>query len=165
MRWRVSIGSLLLLVLITGALPSFANGLPQSPKVKNLILLIGDGMGPQQMGLLTSYANQAPDTIYADRKTALEKAMEQGVIGLIRTSPPGVLVTDSAAAATQLASGVAAGAEMVGIDAAGDRVETILEKAKAAGKAVGLVTDTRLTHGTPAAFAAHRPHRSEENAI
>jgi alkaline phosphatase len=44
-------------------------------------------------------------------------------------------------------------------------VETILEKAKAAGKAVGLVTDTRLTHGTPAAFAAHRPHRSEENAI
>ena len=166
MRWNGLFYELLLLVLlVVGAFPCYAGERPEAAQVKNLILLIGDGMGPQQMGLLTAYANQAPHSIYTDRETALEEAMDRGVIGLIRTSPPGVLVTDSAAAATQLASGVAAGAEMVGIDAAGDRVETILEKAQAAGKAVGLVTDTRLTHGTPAAFAAHRPHRSEENAI
>ena len=144
----------------------FASEHPQKKtSVKNLILMIGDGMGPQQMGLLTTYARQAPNSQYKDRKTALEQAMDEGIIGLIRTSPPGVLVTDSAAAATQLASGMAAGAEMVGIDASGNRVETILEKAQSADKAVGLVTDTRLTHGTPAAFATHRPHRSEENAI
>ena len=153
-------------VLLFTGLPCGADELSQTTvPVKNLILLIGDGMGPQQMGLLTTYASQAPNSRYKDKKTAIEQAMDKGVIGLIRTSPPGVLVTDSAAAATQLASGVAAGAEMVGIGASGERVETILEKAQAADKAVGLVTDTRLTHGTPAAFAAHRPHRSEENAI
>ena len=144
---------------------AFGEKADRAPQVKNLILLIGDGMGPQQMGLLTSYAHQAPHSVYRDRHTALEQAMDRGSLGLVRTAPPGVLVTDSAAAATQLASGVAAGPEMVGVDASGEPVETILEKAQQAGKAVGLVTDTRLTHGTPAAFATHRPHRSEENSI
>jgi len=40
-----------------------------------------------------------------------------------------------------------------------------IEKAKKAGKATGLVSDTRLTHATPASFAAHQPHRSLENQI
>ena len=103
-------------VLLFTGLPCGADELSQTTvPVKNLILLIGDGMGPQQMGLLTTYASQAPNSRYKDKKTAIEQAMDKGVIGLIRTSPPGVLVTDSAAAATQLASGVAAGAEMVGI--------------------------------------------------
>jgi alkaline phosphatase len=146
-----------------------ANPAPQGKEgqlgVKNLILLIGDGMGPQQIGLLTTYAHQAADSKYRGRQTAIEQAMRDGVLGLVRTAPQEVLVTDSAAAATQLATGIDTGAEMVGIDRAGRPVETILEKARAVGKAVGLVTDTRLTHGTPAAFATHRPHRSEENEI
>jgi len=138
---------------------------PTSPAVKNLILLIGDGMGPQQIGLLTTYAHQARQSEYVGRETAIEQAMRAGTMGLVRTAPQDVLVTDSAAAATHLATGVDAGPEMVGLDRHGNPVETILEKARDAGKAVGLVTDTRLTHGTPAAFLAHRPHRSEENEI
>ena len=101
MRWNVLFLELLLLLLVGGVIPCYAEDRPEAPQVKNLILLIGDGMGPQQMGLLTAYANQAPHSIYTDRETALEEAMDRGVIGLIRTSPPGVLVTDSAAAATQ----------------------------------------------------------------
>ena len=54
---------------------------------------------------------------------------------------------------------------MIGLNAIGDPVPTILEKAKAMGKATGLVSDTRLTHATPAAFAAHQAHRSMETAI
>ncbi len=138
---------------------------PASQPVKNLILLIGDGMGPQQIGLLTTYAHQARQSEYVGRETAIEQAMRAGTMGLVRTAPQGVLVTDSAAAATHLATGVDSGPEMVGLNRHGDPVETILEKARDAGKAVGLVTDTRLTHGTPAAFLAHRPHRSEENEI
>ena len=46
----------------------FADELPRNTEsVKNLILLIGDGMGPQQMGLLTTYARQAPNSLYAAR--------------------------------------------------------------------------------------------------
>ena len=165
MLHMISVDRVLLLLLCLVTLPAADAASPDTPRVKNLILLIGDGMGPQQVGLLTSYAHQAPKSVYGDRPAAIERAMAEGSLALVRTSPPGVLVTDSAAAATQLATGLAAGAEMVGVDVSGEPAETILEKAQQAGKAVGLVTDTRLTHGTPAAFATHRPHRSEENAI
>jgi alkaline phosphatase len=53
----------------------------------------------------------------------------------------------------------------VGIDREGRPTETILEIAKDLGKSTGLVSDTRLTHATPAGFASHQVHRSRENEI
>ncbi|QTA78928.1 Alkaline phosphatase 3 [Desulfonema limicola] len=136
-------------------------------KIKNIIILIGDGMGFQQLGLLNSYAKYAPDSIYKDRKriTAVEQVMQAGVIGCVYHEAANVLVTDSAASGTQIASGKWAGSEMIGIDEHGSPAETILEKAKKMGKAAGLVSDTRVTHATPAAFAAHQPRRTKENEI
>ncbi|MBQ4844311.1 alkaline phosphatase [Pseudoalteromonas sp. MMG005] len=138
--------------------------------VKNVILMIGDGMGAQQVGLLEEYARRAPNSTYNARgnQTALSKLADAGHMGLSLNAPHGengVLVTDSACSATQLATGMAAGSEMIGLDEQGNIVETILEKAKKAGKATGLVSDTRITHATPAAFAAHQPHRSMEPEI
>ena len=135
---------------------------PETTKVKNLILMIGDGMGPQQVGLLEEYAQRAPLSIYNDKgnKTALSIFADAGNMGLSLNAPygsNGSLVVDSACSATQLATGVAAGSEMIGLDNQGNIVETILERAKAQGKATGLVSDTRITHATPAAFAAHQP--------
>ncbi|OED44264.1 alkaline phosphatase [Endozoicomonas sp. (ex Bugula neritina AB1)] len=137
----------------------------ESEKVRNLILMIGDGMGPQQLSMLESYANLAPNSIYQGRKTALSELADNGVVGLSMTYPYGSLVVDSASSASQLATGEASLSEAIGLDKNGNSVETILEKAQRSGKATGLVSDTRLTHATPAAFAAHRPHRSLENEI
>ena len=135
-------------------------------QTRNVILIVGDGMGPEQVGLLLSYARQAPDTVIKERRTAFDRIMnEGGVLGISLTYPSGVLVTDSAASGTQLATGQFAGSEMIGADKDGNPVETILEKAIKMGKSTGLVSDTRLTHATPAAFAAHQPHRSMENEI
>ncbi|WP_163833245.1 alkaline phosphatase [Spartinivicinus ruber] len=134
-------------------------------KIKNIILLIGDGMGPQQMGLLEAYARQAPNSRYQQGKTAMSHLADRGVIGLSMHNPASAIVVDSASSATQLATGVPAGSEMIGLDVQGNSIETILEQAKKAGKATGLVSDTRLTHATPASFAAHQPHRSLENKI
>lgn len=136
-----------------------------SDKVKNLILMIGDGMGPQQLSMLESYASLAPNSIYQGQKTAIATLADNGVVGLSMTYPHGSLVVDSASSASQLATGKFSLSEAVGLDQKGNPVETILEKAKRFGKATGLVSDTRLTHATPAAFAAHRPHRSLENQI
>ena len=145
---------------------------PPTPitQVKNVILMIGDGMGAQQVGLLEEYARRAPNSIYNDKgnTTALSKFAKDGLMGLSLSAPHGAngsLVVDSACSASQLATGVAAGSEMIGLDNNGNIVETILEKAKAQGKATGLVSDTRITHATPAAFAAHQPHRSLESQI
>ncbi len=138
---------------------------PDAVKVKNVIMIIGDGMGPQQVGLLLSYARQAPHSVIANRITALDRMMEQGKLGISMTYTTDTLVTDSAASGTQLATGQFAGAEMLGLDKDGNAQENIIEKARRMGKATGLVSDTRITHATPAAFAAHQTHRSQENSI
>jgi|GEM_PF-124326 len=134
-------------------------------KIHNVILIIGDGMGPQQLGMLFAYAHLAPGSTVPDRTPAIELMARQGAIALVRTEPYGAVVVDSAAAATQLASGEMAGSEMIGANYLGQSVPTVLEIAKQMGKSTGLVSDTRITHATPAAFAAHQPHRSMENEI
>ncbi len=148
--------------------PSVANG-PSSesnqPGVQNVILLIGDGMGPQQIGLLEEYARHAPTSVYDDRPTALARAMRVGQVGVALNGPANALVVDSACSASQLASGQPALSETVGLNAEGEPVPTVLELARSRGKATGLVSDTRLTHATPAGFAAHVTHRSMENDI
>ena len=136
-----------------------------SSKIKNVIMMIGDGMGPQQIGLLEEYVRRAPSNPYQGQSSALTTFSNEGVVGLSMNGPHGSLVVDSACSASQLATGVPSGSEMVGLDKNGDKVITILEEAKAMGKATGLVSDTRLTHATPAAFAAHKAHRSMENEI
>ena len=136
-----------------------------SAEIKNVILMIGDGMGPQQVGMLETYANYAPNSVYQGKKTALYKLAQEGVIGSSMTNPEDAIVVDSACSATMLATGVITASEVIGVDSQGNAVETVLEKAKRLGKATGLVSDTRLTHATPAAFAAHQPHRSLENEI
>ncbi|MGR9051146.1 MAG: alkaline phosphatase [Gammaproteobacteria bacterium] len=138
---------------------------PIDTPIKNVVLIIGDGMGPQQVGLLLSYARQAPHGVLPSRTTAFDRLLERGRLGLSLTHADGTLVTDSAASATQLATGFSAGSEMIGLDRNGDARESIVEKAARLGKATGLVSDTRITHATPAAFAAHQSHRSMENEI
>ena len=135
------------------------------PKVRNVIVVIGDGMGPQQLGLLFAYAKLAPNSAVADRTSAVELMSRQASLALVQTNPYGALVVDSAASATQMATGEMAGSEMIGANFRGDPVPTVLEIAKQHGKATGLISDTRITHATPAAFAAHQPHRTKENEI
>jgi len=139
---------------------------PATNNPKNIILVIGDGMGPQQVGLLQSYAKQASKPQLKNRVTAFEKMMNAGSeLGLSMTYPGFNLVVDSAASASQLSTGHFSGSEMIGLNEEGNTSPTLLEKAKLAGKSIGLVSDTRLTHATPAAFAAHQTHRSKESEI
>ena len=143
------------------------SGQVQQQTIKNLILMIGDGMGPQQLGLLREYARRAKHSVYKDQRgrTALDKFADSGFVGLSDPGPGQALVVDSGCSASQLASGITSVNEMIGLDRIGNPVETILEKAKKIGKATGLVSDTRISHATPAAFASHQRHRSLENEI
>ncbi|HEX6961756.1 MAG TPA: alkaline phosphatase [Lacipirellula sp.] len=136
-----------------------------SPGVRNVIILIGDGMGPQEVGFLTAYAKHAANSTVPDRTTAIERILNEGEVSIMRTEPHGALVVDSAASATQLATGQLAGSEMVGANFRGDPVENIVEVAHRVGKSAGLVTDTRITHATPAGFVAHQANRETENEI
>ena len=136
-----------------------------SRKVRNIILMIGDGMGPQQVGLLQTYARRAPHSIYRGRPTHIDRLLDVGVLGLSDTAPRDTIVADSACSATQLATGYPVPNEVIGVGPQGEQLQTIVEQAKMLGKATGLVSDTRLAHATPAAFAAHRAHRSMQDEI
>lgn len=138
---------------------------PAATRVRNVILVIGDGMGPQQVALANLYARHAPHSAVAERELALVRLMSEGETGLSSTEPADGLVNDSAGSATQLATAGPSRPGMIGVDADGNPAETILEKAKRAGYATGLVSNVRITDATPAAFAAHRPYRYQEAEI
>ncbi|PID45765.1 MAG: alkaline phosphatase [Proteobacteria bacterium] len=136
---------------------------PEMEKIKNIIVMIGDGMGPQQVGLLDSYVRYSKNPQI--KQSAFQRLADEGIIGIARTEPHEGLVVDSAASSTQFSSGEMAGSEMIGVNYKGDATTSMLEIAQKKGKAVGLITDTRMTHATPATYAAHLKHRKYENEI
>jgi len=91
--------------------------------------------------------------------------MERCTGGFASTFSANSPITDSAAAATALASGVKTNNGMVGVAPDGSRVESILEQSQRAGKSVGLITTVGITHATPACFAAHVSSRGEQEEI
>jgi alkaline phosphatase len=126
------------------------------------ILLIGDGFGIQQLGLLEDYVE-----IVLRKKARVVELMEkkESILGLLDTSPSFGLVVDSAASATAMACGELTLNGRIAMDAKGSPLSTVLERAAERGWATGLVTSTRITHATPACFAAHVPSRVNEREI
>ncbi len=120
-----------------------ATTVANTPIAKNIIFLIGDGMGLTQISA-GMYLN--------GNKTALEKFP---VIGIHKSHSENNLVTDSAAGATAFASGVKTVNGAIGMDHLGQNYETILEEAERKGLATGLLTTSTIVHATPAAFISH----------
>ena len=112
------------------------------PKVKNVIYLIGDGMG---FGAVTSLL------LSEDEVTGFEQA---SVIGLSETCSANNYVTDSAAGGTALATGTRTNNGFVGADPEGNQLTSVLRKAQEMGKKTGIVVNTTLTEATPASFYA-----------
>jgi alkaline phosphatase len=92
-------------------------------------------------------------------------ALDSILVGQVETGSANSRVTDSAAAATAMACGVKTNNQMLGRDATGRTVPTILERAQGRGMATGLVVKTAITDATPAAFAAHVHNRVSEDSV
>ncbi|MBT4644014.1 MAG: alkaline phosphatase [Deltaproteobacteria bacterium] len=121
---------------------------------KNIIFYIGDGMASTQ--------RRVAEEVHK-RKLAMNTLP---VVGIYTTFSADSIVTDSASAATAMATGHKTENGVISMDAEGEiSFETIAEAAKRLGKSVGLLTTTRLTHATPAAFGTHIESRGDENAI
>ncbi len=113
-----------------------------------MIFLIGDGMGFEQVKAGGMYANGQVGTL------SFELFPYNGEL---TTYSADSAVTDSAAAATALATGVKVNSGVISMAIPGDgsELETLLEYFKVRGKSTGLVTTTTMTHATPASFGAH----------
>ena len=112
------------------------------PQVKNVIYLIGDGMG---FGAVTSLL------LTEDEPTGFEQAH---VIGLSETCSANNYVTDSAAGGTALATGTRTNNGYVGADPEGNQLTSVLRKAQTYGMKTGIVVNTPLTEATPGSFYA-----------
>ena len=88
----------------------------------------------------------------------------EGMVGTNSVDPE-TFVTDSAASATAYASGIKTVNGAVGVDPDGNPVPTVLEQARAAGKATGIVSTGQITDATPATFAAHVEDRDDQTEI
>ena len=117
-------------------------------EVRNVIYLIGDGMGLAHVAMLQIENEYAP--------TAFERAQH---VALVATRSANNRVTDSAASGTALAAGVRTDNGTVGLDPAGERLESMMIKAGRQGMATGIVVTSSLLHATPAAFYAHSAER------
>ncbi len=120
---------------------------------RNIILLIGDGMGLTQV--------QAAMTV-SKTPLNLERCTN---LGLAITGSSDDYITDSAAAGTAIACGVKTYNGAIGVDPKGNPVKSILEYAEEAGLATGLVATSTITHATPASFIAHDTSRANYEAI
>jgi len=127
----------------------------------NVMLVIGDGMGINQMSL-PIYMNIAEGS---DNITNFERILNEGSCGISLTNPIEGLVTGSASAGTALASGTKTYTHALGVDTTGKPLESTLEMAEKRGVATGLITDTGITDATPAAFYAHSVNRNLENNV
>lgn len=123
-------------------------------EVKNLIFLIGDGMGLSQVSML-KVENE-------NKMTSFDRADN---IALTTTHSANNRITDSAASGTALATGHKTNNGVLGMVDSGDNFESIIERAIKDGKSTGLVVTSTLQHATPAAFYANVPSRNNYELI
>ncbi|WP_315095894.1 alkaline phosphatase [uncultured Cellulomonas sp.] len=170
----------------TPTLPAAQTGTP-----KNIITLVGDGMGYNTVDLGSVF--QSGKTLYQQKITNgpnLTKIGGQGatqpyqyfaVQAGLSTFPSGGSYspsgnwssftqpltgpTDSAAAATALSSGLKTNNEVIGKDATGKDIRSIASLAQDVGKATGVVTTKYLSDATPAGYLAHEADRGSYTAI
>lgn len=141
------------ITLVCGILLGITTTFGQEP-VRNIIYLIGDGMGLSSVSMM-QLVNKYEPTIF-------DKAEN---IALQKTYSADNRVTDSAASGTALATGFKTNNTMLGMTPDNTHVESLTELAKRRGKATGVVVTTYLQHATPAAFYAHVANRHEYATI
>jgi alkaline phosphatase len=128
--------------------------------VRNIIFFAYDGFNYEDLSIARYFAQrQGMGTL------ELERIMGAGAVGSMLTHSLTAVVTDSAAASTAWATGRKVVNGAISMYPDGRELVTILDLARDTGKATGLVTTTRITHATPAAWAAQVPDRDLEDDI
>ncbi|GAW95248.1 alkaline phosphatase [Colwellia marinimaniae] len=122
---------------------------------KNIIMVVADGMGPAYTSAYR-YFNDNPATDEIEQ-TVFDRHLK----GLASTYPAPVsgYVTDSAAAATALATGIKTYNGAISVDINKKPLLTVLEWAKQQGKKTGVVVTSRINHATPASYLSHNESR------
>ena len=126
---------------------------PEVRKPRNVILMIGDGMG---LGQITAGMYASGNKLQIERFP---------IVGLHKSHAFDQLITDSAAGATAFACGKKTYNGAIGVTPDTLACTTLLELAEEKGYATGLVATSTIVHATPASFIAHQKQRKMYEAI
>lgn len=141
--------------LLSAMLPAIAQAAP-----KNIIYMIGDGMGPAYLSAYRYYQDD-PAT-----KAVEATIYDQLWVGVATTYPDDdTIVTDSAAGATALATQTKSYNGAISVNHNHQPLTTLLEIAKAQGKQTAILSTSQINHATPASFMAHNKSRKNYNEI
>ena len=129
---------------------------PAGTKPRNVVFVLGDGMGIGSVILASNYLRHRPGALVLNQLP---------YAGFATTYSANADVTDSAASATAFACGRKTNNSMLGMLPDRSHVDSIATRAHAAGFAIGLMTDDPFTGATPSAYYAHVPVRSYNEDI
>lgn len=174
MKKGLLIAFLILAISVTPAFAASGSG-PTKPAAKNVIVMISDGWGFNHLEAV-SYYEYGKDARQIYNRFPFQFAISTWEVERAADNcPPGYdpalawsnfdyvrypCATDSASAATALATGVKTYNGYIGVDVDGLSVPNGLELAEELGKATGVVTSVEWSHATPAGFVAHNISRN-----
>jgi len=155
---KIIVCLIVVVAFFVAGLPSVSGSGPTGPTVKNVILLIGDGMGPAHVELTR--------LCLGGSELAMEEMDETGPSYMttycLREDQTTHRITDSAAAGSAIATGYKTYYHAVSVDFDGNPLETVRERAEAEGKATGIVTDVYIQDATPSVFVVHAESRGDD---
>ncbi len=166
--------SLLLATTLVSACTPVAVKPKAGGKPKNIIFMIGDGMGYSQIKAYRYYADNPATHIIEplpfDRYHSASVATEAITMDCAENNESNCVrnpygITDSASSASAYATGEDTLVGRLGVGLDGRRQDNISERARQQGIAFGVVSTSQVTHATPAAFYAHAKDRSEVDTI
>jgi|GEM_PF-517386 len=149
------LSTILVLATIVTSVTVFAKS--SNNRIQNVILMIPDGMSLSATTLARFMQPDDPN-VDEDKQTFTGRrrlAMDEHVQGLMRTAWHAGPITDSAPAATAMATGHKTNNLRIGVDSNDDPRATVMQAAKSIGMSTGLVMTSEFMHATPAAFMAH----------
>ena len=154
-KWRNQLLALLCLAVFAGlGVLYFQHWVVQKPF--GIILVIGEGLAPERIALTRVYLGGS------DARLALDGMPH---VALVTNHSRDFAVSDQAAAASALATGVKVNNRSLSVDPTGKPLASILELAHSRGRATGLVTNGSLTNATCAAFYAHAPNANDIDQV
>jgi alkaline phosphatase len=130
----------------------------QAPK--NIVIIFADGVAPTQWDF-----GRYSSTVLRQQPFVTADFFRNQTIGLLSNSPHGAYITDSAAAASAMATGFKVENAVLSVTPEGKTPLTIMEAAKAKGKRIGLISTSTVYDASPAAFSIHSKSRRDSQAL
>ncbi|HLE16388.1 MAG TPA: alkaline phosphatase [Anaerolineales bacterium] len=184
-RARVNLLFVLLTLAVILGLLATSPVKAKAPAPRNVIVMISDGMSFNQ-NLVASYYREGKADTQVYTNFPIKYAMSTYAGAEYMGAPPGDpcfgwgydparawnefdyvtrCYTDSASAATAMATGVKTYNAAIGVDLYGNPVKNVLEAAEEKGKSTGVITSVPISHATPASFVAHNISRNDYGGI